>query len=147
MVTKELLFSVTKKDLIIQTFRSGGKGGQHQNKTSSGVRIIHKDSGARGESREERSQLQNKRIAFKRMAETKEFKLWIRKRSAEILSISYEQKNKDKIAFGSKDTIRTYNYSRNSVKDHRTKLEIKNIKKVLNGHIGPFIEANKRMEE
>ena len=57
----ELLFSITKKDFEIQTFRSGGKGGQHQNKTDSGVRIIHRDSGARAESREERSQARNKR--------------------------------------------------------------------------------------
>lgn len=50
---KELLFSLTKKDFRIETFRSGGKGGQHQNKTDSGVRIVHLESGAVGESREE----------------------------------------------------------------------------------------------
>jgi len=75
---KEKLFSVTKDDLIIQTFRSGGKGGQHQNKTSSGVRIKHPPSGAVAESREERSQYKNKQIAFKRLVNTKEFKTWIR---------------------------------------------------------------------
>ena len=63
---KELLFSITKKDFEVQTFRSGGKGGQHQNKTDSGVRIIHRASGAVGESRSERSQLVNKRLALKR---------------------------------------------------------------------------------
>jgi len=75
---RELLFSVTKKDLGIQTFRSGGKGGQHQNKTDSGVRIVHKASGATGESREHRSQYQNKRAAFKRMVGSSQFQGWIK---------------------------------------------------------------------
>lgn len=69
--------SVTLDDCEVQTFRSGGKGGQHQNTTETGVRIIHHPSGARGESREERSQLQNKRTAFTRMVETAQFKAWI----------------------------------------------------------------------
>lgn len=84
MSEKKLLFSVTKKDLTIQTFRSGGKGGQHQNATDSGVRIIHKDSGAVAESREERSQHANKKIAFKRLTEHTKFKMWLSKRVLEI---------------------------------------------------------------
>jgi protein subunit release factor B len=75
---KHLVFSVTIKDCKVQTFRSGGKGGQHQNKTESGVRIIHHPSGARGESREHRHQIQNKRAAWQRMANTKEFQNWCR---------------------------------------------------------------------
>lgn len=67
-MTRELVFSVTVKDCEVQTFRSGGKGGQNQNKRDTGVRIIHHPSGARGEARDERSQLQNKRLAFTRMA-------------------------------------------------------------------------------
>lgn len=73
---RKLLFSLTKKDFEIQTFRAGGKGGQKQNKTNSGVRIIHRESGAVGESREERSQKQNKDTAFERLVQTKEFKTW-----------------------------------------------------------------------
>lgn len=68
-MTRQLMFSVTLKDCEVQTFRSGGKGGQNQNKRDTGVRIIHHPSGARGEARDERSQLQNKRLAFKRMAD------------------------------------------------------------------------------
>jgi hypothetical protein len=75
--TRELLFSVTLDDCEVQHFRSGGKGGQHQNKTDSGTRIIHHPSGARGESREERSQLQNKKLAFKRMASHPLFQWWV----------------------------------------------------------------------
>ncbi len=82
-MTRELAFSVTLQDCDVQTFRSGGKGGQKQNKTDSGVRIIHRASGARGESREERSQLQNKKAAFRRMAETPTFRAWVRRQAGE----------------------------------------------------------------
>lgn len=74
---KEKLFSVTMDDLTLQTFRSGGPGGQHQNKTDTGVRLIHEPSGARGESREERSQLQNKKAALKRLAADPKFVYWV----------------------------------------------------------------------
>ncbi len=55
------------KECEIQTFRSGGKGGQHQNTTDSGVRLIHRPTGVRSESRTERSQLQNRRRALARL--------------------------------------------------------------------------------
>ena len=77
MKKRTKVFSVTTADLKIDTFRSGGKGGQNQNKVNSGVRITHEPSGAVGESREHRDQLQNKKAAFIRMTETKEFRSWI----------------------------------------------------------------------
>lgn len=73
---RNLLFSVNIKDCEVQTFRCGGHGGQNVNKVESGVRVIHRASGARGHSCDTRDQLRNKRLAFKRMAETKEFKIW-----------------------------------------------------------------------
>lgn len=76
-MSKELAFSVTIKDCKIQAFRSGGKGGQNQNKRDTGVRIIHEPSGAVGESREHRTQLENKRAAFRRMAEHAKFRIWV----------------------------------------------------------------------
>lgn len=81
---RELLFSVTLDDCIVQHFRSGGKGGQHQNKTDSGTRIIHAPSGARGESREERSQLANKKRAFKRMVDHPLFRWWVHEQAEKI---------------------------------------------------------------
>jgi len=75
---REKILSVTLADCEVQTFRAGGPGGQKQNKTSSAARVIHHPSGARAECREERSQLQNKKRAFLRMVETKEFKTWLR---------------------------------------------------------------------
>lgn len=71
------VFSVTLDDCVVQDFTSGGKGGQNQDKRHTGIRIIHPPSGARGECREERSQLQNKKIAFRRMAEHPKFKFWL----------------------------------------------------------------------
>lgn len=76
---RQKLVSVSVHDCELQVFRAGGKGGQHQNKTSSGVRLIHHPSGARGESREERSQLQNKKKAFLRLIETPAFRVWLGK--------------------------------------------------------------------
>lgn len=58
------------------TFRVSGSGGQHRDKTSSGVRIAHRASGAVGKSTTERSQAKNKQIAFRRMAESPVFEAW-----------------------------------------------------------------------
>ena len=77
-------FSVTKKDFRVDFFRAGGKGGQKQNKTSSACRITHPDSGAVGESREERSQPQNRKNALHRLAATKKFNLWVRAKAAAV---------------------------------------------------------------
>ena len=82
MTERHLLFSVTAKDCEISAFRAGGPGGQHQNKVASAVRVVHRPSGAVGVSRTDRSQVINKRLAFKRMAESKEFQLWLRRRMA-----------------------------------------------------------------
>lgn len=69
------ILSVTLDDCGVQHFRSGGKGGQNQNKRDTGTRIIHRASGARGEARDERSQLANKKLAWRRMIETPTFKV------------------------------------------------------------------------
>lgn len=81
----QLLFSVTKKDFRIDTFRAGGKGGQNQNKTESGVRITHIESGAVGEARDSRDQHSNRIAAFKRCTESKKFKNWHRLKTAFML--------------------------------------------------------------
>jgi len=83
---KEHLYSLTKKDFKMQTFRSGGPGGQNQNKRNSGVRIIHKDSGAVGESREHKSQFQNKKAALKRLVEHPKFVVWNNVKCHEIIT-------------------------------------------------------------
>lgn len=79
---REKILSVTRADLEIQTFRAGGKGGQHQNKTESGVRIIHRASGAVGLARDGRSQHRNRKVAYRRLVDSPKFQLWIRRESA-----------------------------------------------------------------
>ncbi len=95
-MTRELLFSVTKDDLDVQTFRAGKNGGQRGDKVETAVRIIHKESGAVGFSQDERSQSQNKRIAFKRMYQNPMFELWRKKKVYKMLTEKEEQENLEK---------------------------------------------------
>lgn len=69
----------------MQVFRAGGKGGQAQNKKSTGVRVIHRPSGAVGEARDSRSQHQNKKSAFLRCVKSPEFEKWRKIKVASIL--------------------------------------------------------------
>jgi|SRR5271166_470723 len=85
MSKKKLLFSVTKKDLRIDTFRCGGPGGQNQNKRDTGVRITHEPSGAVGESREERTQERNKALAFRKLVHSRKFQTWLRVNAAAVM--------------------------------------------------------------
>lgn len=87
---RKLLFSVTKKDLDIQTFRSGGKGGQHQNKVETGVRIVHRESGGVGESRTERSQHANMKKAFLHLVKNVKFEKWLKIKAAFMLQGIYD---------------------------------------------------------
>lgn len=75
-MAKELLFSITANDCEWSYTRGTGKGGQKKNKTSSAVHCMHRPSGAHGYSEASRSQADNKRDAFRKMAETKEFTKW-----------------------------------------------------------------------
>mgnify|MGYP003404328630 FL=1 len=82
---KELLFSVTANDCDWNYFCSGGPGGQRQNKVATACRCVHKASKAVGECRTHASQGQNKKEAFKRMANTPEFANWLKIESARHL--------------------------------------------------------------
>lgn len=77
---KQLLFSTT--DFEMQTFPASGPGGQHRDHGNTAVRLKHRPSGAVGEARDNRSQLQNKRAALKRLSETSAFRLWVNRESA-----------------------------------------------------------------
>jgi protein subunit release factor B len=94
MKTKQLLFSVTEKDCIFTTTRGSGPGGQHRNKTETAVYCKHKESGAVGYACDGKSQRQNKEAAFKRMAESKEFKIWHKVKVSELTgeTIKIEEK-------------------------------------------------------
>lgn len=75
---RELLLSLNRDDFEWQYFRTGGNGGQHRDKTSNGVRVIHRPSGSRGESTESRSQAKNREIALLRLSKSAKFHKWIR---------------------------------------------------------------------
>ena len=75
-MSKEILFSVTANDCEWSYTKGTGSGGQKKNKTSSAVHCMHRPSGAHGYSEASRSQLDNKREAFVKMANSKEFKEW-----------------------------------------------------------------------
>jgi hypothetical protein len=75
-MAKKKLFSVGVADCRVDTFTVGGHGGSGKDTSNTGVRIVHEPSGAVGEARESRSQLQNKRLAFGRMADSERFRNW-----------------------------------------------------------------------
>lgn len=91
MNNKQLLFSVTKKDLRIETMRGSGKGGQNRNKRDTAVRITHSNSGAVGYSEDERSQWQNKKKAFERLSESNKFQTWMKIKTSEVMGIMKTQ--------------------------------------------------------
>ncbi len=84
---KQLVFTVRAKDCRMDEFNAGGNGGQNQNARKTGIRFVHPPSGAVGESRQYRTQLQNKRAAFKRMGESDRFQAWARRTAAGLKSI------------------------------------------------------------
>jgi protein subunit release factor B len=90
-VTRELLFSVTAADCRFDYMRGTGPGGQKRNKTESKVRCTHVESGAVGESDETRDQRRNRQLAFRKMAETEQFKRWhhleVARRTGSLLEV------------------------------------------------------------
>ena len=82
---RQLLFSLTKKDFEFQYYKGSGAGGQNRNKVETGVRIIHKDSGARAEYCRERSREQNKKHAFLNLLKTDKFTKWHRIKCAQAM--------------------------------------------------------------
>ena len=101
---KELMFRLDKNDFEITYMRAGGPGGQKQNKTSSACRILHKASGAFSESRTDRHQHINRKLAFERLMENTIFKSWLKLEIArksgvmdEIENIVDKQMNEENI--------------------------------------------------
>jgi peptide chain release factor 1 len=136
MENKKLILSVTKKDLEIQTFTSGGPGGQHQNRVETGVRIIHRESGAVGESRSEKSQHQNKKLAFGKMARSAKFKIWLNKK-IQTTPEAENQRSEENFAGG--ERVRTYHFPQNRITDHRIGVSYRNLDDVLNGDLDEII--------
>jgi len=128
-------------DVTTQTFRSGGPGGQHQNKTESGVRLIHKPTGIVAECRNERSQHKNKDVCWK-MLKAKLFKIEEQKRLA---AVEKQYDEKGEVAWGNQ--IRNYVMQPYTlVKDVRVGVETAQVQSVLDGELDEFIQAYLRMK-
>ena len=127
---------IRPEDCEYQTFRSGGPGGQYQNTTESGIRIIHKPTGLIAESRQERSQVQNKETCLK-VLRGKLAELELEKQQEEINKIKGIQ-----MANGWGSQIRSYVFMPYQlVKDERTGYESAKINDVMDGDIDSFIHA------
>ncbi len=135
-VSEDNEITIDTEDLRIDTYRSGGAGGQHVNKTDSAIRITHMPSGVVVQCQSERSQTQNKAAAM-RVLQAKLLELKHKEQEAEITELRGEQQE---IAWGSQ--IRSYVFHPyNMVKDHRTNEETGNVSAVMDGEIDAFIAA------
>lgn len=121
---------IRPQDVEIQSFKSGGPGGQHQNKTESGVRVIHKPTGLVVECREERSQIQNKEKAMRKL-EGALIALEEQKKNDELLGLKGEKSGNE---WGSQ--IRSYIFMPyQMVRDERTGVKVGDVEGVLNGNL------------
>jgi peptide chain release factor 2 len=135
-VGDDVEIEIDDKDLRIDTYRAGGAGGQHVNRTDSAVRITHQPSGIVVQCQNERSQHKNKASAMK-VLKARLYERAYAEKQAEADRLAGEKKE---IGFGSQ--IRSYTlHPTQRVKDHRTKVEIGNAQGVLDGQLDAFMRA------
>ncbi len=123
-------------DVEMQVFRASGAGGQHVNKTSSAVRLIHKPSGMVVECQQERSQFQNRDKAMRLLASR------LYEQEQERLSGQQTEQRRSQVGSGMRnERIRTYNFPQGRVTDHRIGLTLYQIDNVINGDLEQLIGA------
>lgn len=133
---EEIEVDVQEKDIRVDTYRSSGAGGQHVNVTDSAVRITHLPSGIVVSCQNERSQIRNRDVAMK-VLKARLYDLELQKQRAKLDAV---EASKMQIAFGSQ--IRSYVlHPYRMIKDHRTKHEVGDVDRVLNGDLEGFIKS------
>ncbi len=140
--------TINPADLRVDTYRAGGAGGQHVNKTDSAIRITHIPSGIVVQCQQERSQIKNRATAMK-MLQSRLFEAEKQKQDAELSA-----QRKQQVGTGERaEKIRTYNYPQNRVTDHRTEETLKKLDMVMQGDMDDLLiplidwERTKRREK
>jgi len=127
---------INEKDLQIDTYRSGGAGGQHVNKTESAIRITHIPTGIVVACQDERSQIKNREKAMNWL----KAKLYDHYQSQ--LDKQYAENRKSQVGTGDRsEKIRTYNFPQNRVTDHRINLTLYSLDSFMDGYIEEMVEA------
>lgn len=127
---------INPADIEMQVFRSSGAGGQHVNKTSSAVRLIHKPTGTVVECQQERSQFQNRDKAMRILASR------LYEAEQEKISGEYTAQRRSQVGSGMRnERIRTYNFPQGRVTDHRIGLTLYKIDNIMNGDLNEVIDA------
>lgn len=134
-VVEDVEIDINPADIKMEVFRASGAGGQHINKTSSAVRLIHEPTGIVVECQTERSQFQNKDNAMK-MLRTKLYEIEKEKQDSEISNA-----RKSQVGSGDRsEKIRTYNYPQGRITDHRIGMSIYQMENFLNGDIDEMVD-------
>ena len=134
-VVEDVEIEINPADIKMEVFRSSGAGGQHINKTSSAVRLIHEPTGIVVECQTERSQFQNRDNAM-RMLRTKLYEIEKQKQDSAISNA-----RKSQVGSGDRsEKIRTYNYPQGRITDHRIGMSIYQMENFLNGDLDEMID-------
>ena len=133
---EEVDVQLNPDDVEMQVFRSSGAGGQHINKTSSAVRLIHKPTGTVVECQQERSQFENRAKAMRVLAS----KLY--QAEQERISSAYTAQRRSQVGSGMRnERIRTYNFPQGRVTDHRIGLTLYKINSIMDGNLDELMDA------
>lgn len=135
-VVEDVEIEINPSDIKMEVYRASGAGGQHVNKTSSAVRLIHEPTGIVAECQTERSQVQNREYAM-RLLKSRLYEIEKSKQDAELANA-----RKSQIGTGDRsEKIRTYNYPQGRITDHRIGLSIYQMENFLNGDLDEMIEG------
>ena len=133
---EDVVVEINEKDLKIDTYRSGGAGGQHVNKTESAIRITHLPTGIVVQCQDERSQIKNREKAMKVL------KSKLYDKMQEDADKEYSQNRRSQVGTGDRsERIRTYNFPQGRVTDHRINLTLYSLESFMNGDIEEMLDA------